>query len=873
MRRKKSNSNARQLTKLVRGIIYGILAFFVFLLISFTGLIAYYRNDLPKLDTLQDYNPPVVSEVYDKNESKIGEFWTEKRILLKPEELPKVAIQAVVAGEDDRFYDHKGIDYWGIARAMLENLKAGHVVQGGSTITQQVTKSLLLTRERTFERKIKEAMLATEIEKKFSKNEILYLYLNQTFFGNRAYGIEAAAQNYFHKSAKELNIAEAALIAGLAKAPSTYSPLTNSKMAKNRQEYIIDRMYAVGYITKEQAKTAKQAHLTVYKAGTDKEYNNQYAPWFTEYVRRTIQAKYGEQVPYTHGLKIYTTLDLKMQQAADKAVSRGLAELDKREGYSGPLQKLDSEDSIRNFTKKEQLRLTRENPNWDFMHPLPDDEILKTKAPLAPNTYYKAVVTKLDSQGQTVNVLVGNISGLIRVHDYKWARKRNLNSAGYDDATYVKDPKGTFYQGDVIWVKLKEPSEKEYQEKGYAKGQTYFSLEQIPEAESALFSYDQHTGFVKAMVGGKDFSKSEYNRAMQAFRQTGSVFKPLLYSAALDKGYTPETIIDDSPIYYEYLPGKFWSPQNYGGEYKGPTPFRNGLVFSRNIVSVRILMDIGVEYIDAYARKLGVESPIQKYYAMALGANDMRLFEVSRAFGVFATGGVLPDLVFITKIVDRYGNTLEEYVPKERIAFNAQPKKEAPVVNPAPDDTAEPVKVKVQLDPNRLKEGEEWIKKDKLTLSDIEKQILYGNYIPQGYAISPKTAYTMMHLMNDVVNFGTGYKVKELKRPAAGKTGTTNEESDTWFVGFTPELFAGVWVGFDQVKKIGSRETGGKTAAPIFLYYMQEALKDIPVTEFVYPKEVELEQFDVPLGAGTDDAEAGGMSNTGSGADFFMHDF
>ena len=244
MRRKKSNSNARQVTKLVRGIIYGILAFFVFLLISFTGLIAYYRNDLPKLDTLQDYNPPVVSEVYDKNESKIGEFWTEKRILLKPEELPKVAIQAVVAGEDDRFYDHKGIDYWGIARAMLENLKAGHVVQGGSTITQQVTKSLLLTRERTFERKIKEAMLATEIEKKFSKNEILYLYLNQTFFGNRAYGIEAAAQNYFHKSAKELNIAEAALIAGLAKAPSTYSPLTNSKMAKNRQEYIIDRMYA-----------------------------------------------------------------------------------------------------------------------------------------------------------------------------------------------------------------------------------------------------------------------------------------------------------------------------------------------------------------------------------------------------------------------------------------------------------------------------------------------------------------------------------------------------------------------------------------------------------------------------------------------------
>lgn len=850
------------LFKVIRAFLFLFLGCLFLGIIGAFSLYFYYSHDLPKLDSLADYNPPIVSEVFDTHGAKIGEFWSQKRILIPAKEMPKTMVQAIVASEDDRFFKHGGIDYWGILRAFFENLKAGHVVQGGSTITQQVTKSLLLTSERTLSRKVKEAILATRLEKKFSKDEILYLYLNQTFFGNRAYGIEAAAENYFHKTAKELNIAEAAMIAGLAKAPSTYSPISNPSQAKQRQEYVIERMYDVGFITKEQAKEAKAVRLKIWRAGTDKEANAQWAPWYTEHIRRLIQKNYGEQVPYTHGLKIETSADLEMQKAADLAVDRGLRELDKREGYQGPILKLNA-DSIQEFADKQHKKIITDklDKEGDFAYP-PTKDIFDAPTPLTDTDYYQAVITKVNAQAQNLEILVGHVPGIISMVDYTWARKRDLNSSGYTGASYVRDPSGVFHEGDVILVKKKSGAEPE----------THFSLEQTPEVEGAMFSYEPDTGFVRAIVGGRNFNESgEFNRAMQATRQTGSAIKPLIYAAALDKGYTPATIIEDAPIYYEYTPGKFWSPQNYGGGFKGPTSFRSGLVNSRNVVTVRILMDINCDYVAALARKLGITTPIQRYYSMALGSNDMKLYELSRAYGTFVNGGILPDLVFIKKITDRFGRVLEEYTPRTIVPFAKQLEAQGDKPAALPNDK----EAKVGFRNDLMKDGQAWIDADKLKLTEVEKRILYGKYIPEGYAMSPRTAYTMVSLMNDVVNFGTGFKVKELKRPAAGKTGTTNDETDVWFVGYVPSLFAGVWVGFDQVHKIGGHETGGGTAAPIFLYYMQQVLKDKPVEQFNIPAEINQSALDAPIDTSLgEDAESGGTpKGTGKGADFFMYDF
>lgn len=854
------------LINFIRLILLVVTLGFAFMVIFGIAMYYYYSKDLPKLDTLKDYTPPVVSEVFDNQGNKIGEFWSEKRIVLPPEELPKAIVQALVASEDDRFFEHKGIDYQGIIRAFFENLKAGHVVQGGSTITQQVTKAFLLTRERTLARKVKEAILATRIERNLNKDEILYLYLNQIFFGNRAYGIEAAAQNYFHKTARELNIAEAALIAGLAKAPSTYSPIANPKLGRARQEYVIDRMYEVGYITKDQAKKAKAYPLQIYRAETDKEFNYRYAPWFTEYIRRYIQETYGEQVPYTHGLKIYTTLDQSMQKAADKAVERGLRELDKRQGYAGPIKQLD-QHNIGQFAKNNHLKILKTKlQTGNYFDRPSEDEMLRLPTPIEDDKKYEAVITNVDRKNKNLHILIGTTKGIIRVHDYAWARKRNTNSAGYNDVYYIRDPKGTFTKGDIILVKKKIPTDAEIKSKGYELGKNYFFLEQKIEVEGALFSYEPQSGYVRAMVGGKDFKESEFNRAVQSHRQPGSAFKPSLYASALDKGYTTNTIIEDSPIYYEYLPGRFWSPQNYGGGYRGPTPFRNALVFSRNVVTVRILMDIGTDYLTAYLRKLGITTPIKRYYSMALGANDMKLFELSRAYGTFPNGGILPELVFIKRMVDRFDRVVEEHQPREIVHFTKQLEENLQL--------SDEEKIEDGFNMALLEEGEKWIKEEDLNLSDIEKKILYGNYIPEGYTLSPRTAYTMVQLMQDIVQHGTGYRVKALKRPAGGKTGTTNDETDTWFIGYLPDLFAGVWVGFDELKKIGGRETGGKTAAPIFLYYMQEVTKDKPVAEFVIPKEIDLAAFDAPIEFSDIDAEEGGYGDAaGGGADFFIYDF
>lgn len=849
-------------------------AIIVALALSVAGISYFFfefSKDLPKLDNLKDYNPPVVSEVFSDDGTKVGEFWLEKRLVLSPEEIPKIMEQAIVASEDDRFFEHSGIDYFGIFRAMLENVRAGHIVQGGSTITQQVVKGLVLTREKTYKRKITEAILAKKLEDKFTKKEILYLYLNQINFGNRSYGIEAAAQNYFHKSAKELTIAEAAMLAGLPKAPSKFSPIRNYERAKSRQEYVIDRMYEEGFITKDQRDKAKKIRLTIYRAPTDKEYNNRYAPWFVEEIRRMIIAQYGENAPYMHGLKIYTTLDLKAQKAADYAVERGLSELHKRHGYTGPIKKLNAEEfATFNFANHKKLYAELFDP--DLVILTPDAEIKKAKTEISENKIYQGLVTDMDIKAKTVTVQVGNHTGTILPRDYGWARPRSNASSGYNGVMYITSPEKALQVGDVIEVKKVNVTKlSEADKKKYEAGKLYFSLEQTPLIEGALFSYDLESGYVKAIVGGKNYLTSEFNRATQAERQTGSVFKPFLYASALDKGYQLDTIIDDAPIRIPDGPGRYWEPKNYGNQYSGPMTFRNALVHSKNLVSVRIILDVGVEYVAGMLRKLGITTPVHKVYAMSLGSNDMKLSEVTRAFGTFGTGGILPQFIYVKKMTNRFGTVLEENKPVKIKPFTEQIKDgEYNKASSVSDSNLNSDNLRKDL----WTEAQQWVKKDKLMLSPLEEILLYGNHIPEGYVMSPKTAYTMVQLMQDIVDHGTGYKVHELGRPAAGKTGTTNDLTDCWFVGYTPDTAAGVWTGHDQnINKVGGGETGGKAAAPIFLYYMQEFLKDKPVAQFKIPEGALLAQVGASVDVYPGDLKHLLPEGSGSGgADFFVDD-
>lgn len=884
------------------------------------------------MDRIEDYKPALVTEVFDADENKIGEFWIECRFLTPIKDIPKKMIQALIATEDERFYQHHGVDPMGIFRAFVTNLKAGQVVQGGSTLTQQVAKALVLSPERTYDRKIKEAIVATQIETNFTKDQILFLYLNQTFFGNRAYGVTAAGRNYFHKELKDLNIAEIAMIIGLSKAPSTFNPLVNPDRAKIRQNYVIDRMAELDYITAQEAAEAKAFPLKIYKAETDKDFNLRGTPYFTETVRRYIHDKYGDDALYKGGWKIYTTASIDMQKAAEQAVEKGVRETERSMGYRGSRQKLADAQAIEKFNQQNHINILERNGNIDHGEHKNLEAIMAIPTPIIENKYYDAVILG-GSRSKGFEVQVGTAKGTVAAESTGWA--------------YGSDNLGT---GDVIQVKLykkKAPTEASKADKTNAAapkvaenkapaqssdGKYLFSLEQSPSLQSALYSYEPFTGEVKAIVGGVDYAKSEFNRATQALRQPGSAIKPPIYSAALDKGYTPNTVIMDSPLVYEESPGKFWTPKNYGGGYSGPTNLRSALTHSRNVVTVRIVMDIGTHYIDAYLRKLGLTSDIQKYYSMALGANDVYLSELSRAYGAFANGGILPDTHFVRKIVDPTGKVIEENKPMDPskfiITWDGDKKADAPApINPSsvsskgevasgqaaipetqeasseskPESIpvakvetkpAEKTKAKpipwdeMEYNTQLITAGDEAIKKDQLNLSEYEKKILYGNYIPEGYTITPRTAVTMVSLLQDIVKYGTGTRALALGKPAAGKTGTTNGSTDAWFIGFTPTLVTGVWVGHDEkIKSIGHGATGGHVAAPIWVYYMTEATKKYPTKDFKVPTWIDLSQYQTPMEIVKGDTESvdfvggipgtgggGGSGSQGSGAEFFSKD-
>ncbi len=717
-----------------------------------TGVYLWYiwSSNMPYIGSVKEYRPPIITEVFSDDGEVIGRFWIEKRIVVSLEQVPQHVVKAFLAAEDSRFFEHKGVDVASIFRALYKNLTSGKIEQGGSTITQQVTRSLLLRNtKRTYRRKAREAILSIQLERSFSKEQILTLYLNQIYLGHGAYGLEAAARTYYGKTAKDLNIAESALLAGLPQAPSRYSPVSHFDRAKDRQKYVLRRMLDENYISREQFKEALEAPLEL-KTETENTFAK--APYFTEHIRRYLLEKYGEDLLYRGGLKVHTTVNLKMQYAAKEALKKGLSELDKREGYRGALNQLTPEE-------------------------IPD---LKSKAlaefataPPEIGAVVNGLVESVDDEAKEVTVWIGEGNGRLPLSTMKWARNPDPKVAYY--AHRVKKPSEVLKEGDVILVRLDK--------EGKAPFAWEVSLEQVPEVQGALFCMAPSTGEVKAMVGGRDFGVSQYNRAIQSRRQPGSAFKPLIYAAALDWGMSPAEVIVDTAYVSDRNPEEeIWKPKNYKGKFFGPTLLRTALSKSRNVITVKILKKIGVQYAIRYAREMGIESELSPDLSLALGSTGVSLMEISRSYAVFANGGMLVKPIFIKRILDRSGQVIEENQPE-------------------------------------LKE-----------------------------AISKETAYVMTDLLCSVVQEGTGWRIKRLKRPAAGKTGTTNNLMDAWFLGYTPEFVTGVWVGNDDRKVMGKSETGSRAASPIWLYFMSDVLKGRQVVDFQVPEGVVFAKIDVKTG-------------------------
>lgn len=602
------------------------------------GLYFHINETLPKINSLADYHPPVVSRVFSDDGRLVAEFYTEKRIVIPLSEMPEMLKAAFIAAEDSRFFQHKGIDLIGIARAFFKNLEAGTIVQGGSTITQQVTKSFFLTPERSYDRKIKEAILAYRIDNTFTKEEILFLYLNQIYLGHGAYGVEAAAENYFGKSALDLSLAECAMLAGLPQAPSRFSPYRAPDRARARQLYVLNRMVADGVITPKDAEAAAAEKLNIHSR---RNLHLEVAPYYTEYIRRYLQDTYGTETLYRGGLTIHTALNIEMQQIAQEEIMTGLRDLDKRQGYRGPLAHIEPHDMS---AYEEQLKLAN-------------------GAALDAGTILKALVTSLDSAKNQAVVSLGHATGYLPHSDLRWARRPN-SKIGYFEAR-APVLKEVLKPGAVILVRLKEPLND--------AGAWLVSLEQDPLAQAALLTMEAATGHVKAMVGGRSYQESQFNRATQSRRQPGSAFKPIVYAAALDKGYTPASVMIDAPLVFQGADASStWKPQNYSREFQGQTLFRRALETSLNVVTVKLLQDIGIDYTIEYARKLGITSEMEPYLSLALGSFGVSLLELVNAYATFCNLGYRSEPIFITRIEDRHGNVLEDNQTRREKVIDAE---------------------------------------------------------------------------------------------------------------------------------------------------------------------------------------------------------
>lgn len=857
-------------------------------------------SNLPKLITVEDYDPLLVSQVYDRNGEKIGEFFRERRLISTVKELPPHLLNAFIAAEDASFYEHGGINYLAIVRAMWANIKAGRRAQGASTITQQVARSLLLTSEKTYTRKIKEAILSRRMEENLSKNDIIFLYLNQIYLGHGAYGVKTAAEIYFRKDVKDLTIGEAAILAGLPQAPSRYSPVYNPKSAKARQRYVLSRMSEEGYITKEQEVEEAEKPITVY---VRKDYKK-IAPYYLEIVRQMLNEQVGEQLVLDKGIKINTSLDLQKQIEAQKAVRIGLRDLDKRQGYRGPKKNLTDNEKVADFLLKWRDKLMDEHsparviqPDGSFPERGPLELVVDDpEKPEEPQTLpehikrdevIEGIVTKVDDKWGLVYVRFAEQRGIIDIETMKWAREPDPKvRSRYDE---IEKPSEALKVGDIIDMKivgsrfystrlnkeldeLRRSQKNDYErpeELPVFKKYALVELEQEPDAQGALMSFDQKTSDVVAMVGGYDFAKSKFNRSIQALRQTGSAFKTLVYAAALDKGYTAATKIIDSPLIYEEEQKKedseevevsTWKPSNYSQKFTGDILFRNALIRSMNVPTVKIIEKINVDWVAKYARRLGVFSPLNMDYTLALGSSATTLYEITKVFAQFGRMGKLIKPVIIHSVTDKDGEELlsrvelDKRFEKELEALNEEfeLKRKAyihwqKIVKDA-ETSEEPIDLeaesKVTISIPSTEEGPELQPEKTITVDFKKEPPIYFNNEKQ--LIQPTTAYIITSILQGVIEEpgGTGRRARALGRPAAGKTGTTSGYFDAWFVGYTPNYATGVWVGFDDERTLGVGEGGGSTALPIWLEYMKAAHEGLPVRNFPVPEGIVFANID-----------------------------
>ncbi len=715
-----------------------------------------YSGDLPEYQQLENYEPPIVTRVYADDGQVLAEFATEKRVFVPINAIPDRVIQAFLSAEDQHFYYHPGVDFIGVMRAILTNIKnlgSNRRLVGASTITQQVAKNFLLTNEVSYERKIKEAILAFRLEKAFSKEKILELYLNEIYLGNGTYGVAAAALDYFDKALGELTIEEVAYLAALPKAPSNYHPVKRYDAAVERRDWVIGRLLDDGYISKSEADLAKAKRLVTNRR--DRKFVR--APYFSEEVRRKLVDLYGDSNLYKSGLLVHATVDASMQKVAERALRDGLVAYDRRHGvHSGIITHFDTMDGW-----LEQLR--------------------NVATPAGANEWKLAVVLKSKSKTATIGFITGN-KGIVTYNKVKWARKRLRNNKLGAVPKHVHQ---VLKVGDVILTEDADELTK--------KKEKIYHYRQIPKIQGGFIALDPHTGRVLAMVGGFSQERSEFNRATQAKRQPGSAFKPFVYLTALESGFTPATLVLDAPFVMDQGPGlPKWRPSNYSGEFYGLTPFRVGIEKSRNLMTVRLANYIGMEKIAETSERFGVHKNLPQFLSMSLGAGETTLLKMAAAYSVFVNGGKQVIPTFIDRIQDRHGGTIFKHDTRDCPACGS----------------------KIAWD------GQETPK-----VIDDRKQLT-----------DPRYAYQIASIMQGVVQRGTGVRLKSLNFPLAGKTGTSNEEKDTWFIGFTPDLVVGAYVGFDNPAPLGRRETGSSVAAPVVKTFLEDVLKDLSPIPFRVPK-------------------------------------
>ena len=742
--------------------------FGVLLICAFVGVggvlfvLQHYGKSLPDYLQLADYEPPVMTRVHAGDGRLMAEYATEKRVFVPMRAMPRRVINAFLAAEDKNFYSHRGIDFTSVLRAVLVNIKnigRGRRPVGASTITQQVAKNFLLTNEVSWERKVKEAILSFRMERAFTKDRILELYLNEIYLGFRSYGVAAAALNYFNKSLDELSIAEVGFLGALPKAPNNYNPLKHPNAARVRRDWVIGQMAKDGSITADEATEAKAEPL-VLENRSETEFVQ--AGFFSEEVRRELQQRYGEKGLYKGGLSVRTTLDPRLQEIADRALRRGLVAYDRRHGWRGAVSKIAVLD------------------NWP-------QQLAALKAPKGSKNWSLAVVLNLDAAVVDIG-LVGGAQGRIPFAEMKWARPW---IEGQKVGPRPKKPANVLATGDIILVEkvLKTAKGKEYPEGS-------FGLRQMPDIEGALVALDPHTGRVLAMTGGYSHEISKFNRVTQAKRQPGSAFKPFVYLAALDAGYTPATLILDAPFVIDQGPGlPKWRPGNYTKKFYGPSTMRLGIEKSRNLMTVRLAQTVGMVKIADYAKRMGIIDKMPQSLAMSLGAGETTLLRITAAYGMLVNGGVKITPTLIDRIQDRQGRTV------------------------------------FQHDQRRCRPCRQvsWTQQDVPKVPDIRERVA-----------NPSSAYQMTSMLQGVVERGTGRRIKQIGKPLAGKTGTTNDSRDAWFIGFSPDLALGVYTGFDNPKSLGKREQGASVAIPIFKDFMAEALEGKPAIPFRIPPGIRL---------------------------------